>query len=86
MGDRYRSVKYPLHSVRPFMYSRAALRDVTPSLPDEDPEAVQAYLEGQVREATQGCMPFLAQKFRATATCGAVATFFKAHHGPNHSQ
>ncbi|MEW5311761.1 MAG: hypothetical protein WDW38_003448 [Sanguina aurantia] len=53
MGDRYRSVKYPLHSVRPFMYSRAALRDVTPSLPDEDPEAVQAYLEGQVDELIQ---------------------------------
>lgn len=60
LGDKFRTIRYPLASVRPFVFEALSLRDV-PDLKPEDPEGLTAFLEQKVtehpaRERAHACM------------------------------
>ena len=48
MGDKFRTIKYPLESVRPFLYVNVMLRDQEEVKPDA-PDTITAFLEAKVR-------------------------------------
>ena len=47
MGDKFRTIKYPLESVRPFLYANVMLRDQEEVKPDA-PDTITAFLEAKV--------------------------------------
>eukprot|EP00798_Chlamydomonas_sp_ICE-L_P028771 gene28771-31953_t len=53
MGSQFRTIKYPLETVRPFVYRNLALKDGGSSVKPEDQNSVTHFLESKVNDMIQ---------------------------------